>query len=124
MSLSATLVRAHNANRCPEGVVTLSLIDWNLPTAADFDAWDFKGLACRSIVHIGPISLNVTMPTASTEQARYRDNTAPQLPLAIVKLPSSRVGVKSGPSDRPTMSFGLMPPGTLAKALRRITVFA
>ena len=46
-----------------EGVVTLSLIDWNLPTATDFDAWDFKGLACRSIVHIGPISLNVTMPT-------------------------------------------------------------
>jgi len=59
------------------GVVTLSLIDWNLPTTADFDAWDFKGLACRSIVHIGPISLNVTMPTASIEQARYRDNTAP-----------------------------------------------
>ena len=44
------------------GVVTLSLIDWNLPTAADFDAWYFKGLACRSVVHIGPISLNVTMP--------------------------------------------------------------
>jgi hypothetical protein len=45
-----------------DGVVTLSLIDWNLPTAADFDAWYFKGLACRSIVHIGPISLNMTMP--------------------------------------------------------------
>ena len=44
------------------GVVTLSLINWNLPTVADFDAWYFKGLACRSIVHIGPISLNVTMP--------------------------------------------------------------
>jgi hypothetical protein len=45
-----------------DGVVTLSLIDWNLTTVADFDAWYFKGLACRSIVHIGPISLNVTMP--------------------------------------------------------------
>ncbi len=45
-----------------EGVVTLSLIDWNLPIAADFDAWDFKDLSCRSIVHIRPISLNVTMP--------------------------------------------------------------
>ena len=44
------------------GVVTLSLIDWNLPTTADFDAWDFSGLACRSVVHIGPNSLNVTMP--------------------------------------------------------------
>ncbi len=47
----------------PKGVVTLSLIDWNLPTTADFDAWDFRGLACRSIVHIGRISLNVTMPS-------------------------------------------------------------
>jgi hypothetical protein len=44
-----------------QGVVKLSLIDWNLPTAADFDGWDFKGLACRSIVHIGPISLDVTI---------------------------------------------------------------
>ena len=53
-----------------EGVVTLSLIDWNLPTATDFDAWDFKGLACRSIVHIGPISLNVTMPFRYTGHQR------------------------------------------------------
>ena len=45
------------------GVVTLSLFDWNLPTAANFNGWDFKDLSCRSIVHIGPISLNVTMPS-------------------------------------------------------------
>ena len=45
------------------GVVKLSLIDWNLPTAADFYAWYCIGLVCRSIVHIGRISLNVTMPS-------------------------------------------------------------
>jgi len=45
------------------GVVTLSLIDWNLPTAADFNAWYCIGLVCRSIVHIERISLNVTMPS-------------------------------------------------------------
>mgnify|MGYP001817960698 FL=1 len=48
--------------RTRHGIVTLSLIDWNFPTAADFNWRDFKDLSCRSIGHIGPISLNVTMP--------------------------------------------------------------
>jgi hypothetical protein len=54
---------ALNVEGVLDGVVTLSLIDWNLPTTADCDAWDFNGLACRSIVYIGPISLNVTTPS-------------------------------------------------------------
>jgi len=64
-----------------DGVVTLSLINWNLPAAADFDAWDFRGLACRLIVHIGPILLNVTTPAAplnnaaATTSNRQRDCT-------------------------------------------------
>ena len=56
-----------------EGVITLSLIDRNLPSAADFDAWDFSGLACRSVVHIGPISLNVTTPLKLLENLLPRD---------------------------------------------------
>ncbi len=47
-----------------QGVVTLSLFDWKLPTAADLNGWDFRDLSCRSIVYIVPISLNVTMPIA------------------------------------------------------------
>jgi len=49
------------------GVVTLSLFDWNLPTEDDFNAFNFKDLSCRSVVHIGPISLNVTMPFGSIQ---------------------------------------------------------
>jgi membrane associated rhomboid family serine protease len=51
------------------GVVTLSLFDWNLPTEDDFNAFNFKDLSCRSVVHIGPISLNVTMPATQFLQA-------------------------------------------------------
>jgi len=58
------------SSQARDGVVTLSLIYWNLPTTADFDAWDFSDLACRSVVHIGPISLNVTMPWV--EQTPYK----------------------------------------------------
>jgi len=47
----------------PDGVVTLSLIDFNLPTTADFGTRGFADLACRSIVHLGRISLYVTTPT-------------------------------------------------------------
>ena len=61
-AVTPLIARSKAFDRSSSGVVTLSLIDWNLPTAADFDVWHFKGLACRSIVHIGPISLNVTMP--------------------------------------------------------------
>jgi hypothetical protein len=57
-----TFAGHYKGDNCSEGVVTLSLIYWNLPTTADFDAWDFSGLACRSVVHIGPISINVTTP--------------------------------------------------------------
>jgi hypothetical protein len=32
------------------GVVTLNPIVWNVPTTADSDTWDFRDLACRSIV--------------------------------------------------------------------------
>ncbi len=48
--------------RSPNGVVTLSQTERNLPTTANVDARDFKHLACWLIVQIGPISLNVTTP--------------------------------------------------------------
>jgi len=42
-----------------------------LPTTADFDAWDFRDLACRSIVHIGPISLKVTTPQRALRAGKH-----------------------------------------------------
>ena len=47
-----------------DGVVTLSQTERNLPTIANIDARDFSDLACWLIVQIGPISLNVTTPSA------------------------------------------------------------
>ena len=48
------------------GVVTLSQTERNLPTTANVDARNFKVLACWWIVQIGPISLNVTTPSAQS----------------------------------------------------------
>jgi hypothetical protein len=45
------------------GVVTLSQTERNLPTTANVDAWNSRDLARWLIVQIGPISLNVTMPS-------------------------------------------------------------
>ena len=45
------------------GVVTLSQTERNLPTTANVDARNSRDLARWLIVQIGPISLNVTMPS-------------------------------------------------------------
>jgi hypothetical protein len=50
------------AGNSPDGIVTLSQTERNLPTIANVDARDFSDLACWLIVQIGPISLNVTTP--------------------------------------------------------------
>ena len=52
----------HRVPSPPRGVVTLSQTERNLPTTANVDARNFKDFACRLIVQIGPISLNVTTP--------------------------------------------------------------
>ncbi len=70
-----------------KGVVTLSLFDWNLPTAADFIWWDFRDLSCRSIVHIGPISLNVTMPS---NMRVHRLTTTPSFCRVMLTAPTWR----------------------------------
>jgi TIR domain-containing protein len=53
----------------PQGVVTLSQTERNLPTTANVDARNFKDLARWLIVQIGPISLNVTTPAVASASA-------------------------------------------------------
>jgi len=45
-----------------QGVVTLSQIERNWPTAANAETWDFNDLTCSSIAEIRLVSLNVTTP--------------------------------------------------------------